>query len=749
MQGRQEHPQLVSVGGLASGLDTQGIVNQLLELERRPIAQLEQEVAQLSASQGRYTGLSPSVDGLRAAAQAITDRSVLDRPRVSGGGDGIQVSADADAQEGAYDLVVDRLAQAGRRGSQGFDAEEGIAAGPGTFEVRAGASGAVISVAVDATTTLQDLANAINAQDGEVSAAVINDGSGFRESRLVLTSSRTGRAFDVDVVQNDTNLDFENTSIEEVFASEDNDSAYTGTVTSSGTYTGTESKTFIVEIMTGGASGVATYRVSNDGGQTFDDNGGSGYTTSAAAAALGVEGEGVQIAFSDSGTLTAGDRFTIDATSPVLQEAQDAVFTLNGIQQTRDSNSVNDAVEGLSITLTDADPDATLRFSVSRDDGAIIDGVRGLVEAYNQVFSTIREQQTFDASSNTAGPLLGDRTANAILAEIRRSLTRPADNVSGSVRRLIDLGVGSNAETGQLTLNEARLSELLREDREGVLSVLASNATGSVPELEVSSRPASVPSGDYAVSITTAAERASVTAGGAFTSLAADELLTFEFSNDQTSDAPSTEVFTVQLSAGSTPAQVVQQLNSRFSTQGAGLVASQDGGVLTIEASDFGGDSFFSVRSDTAAGATSSQFGTTLQSDTGVDVAGTIDGVVASGRGATLTAESGTAEGLTIQYTGSSVGLVGVAQLTSGIGDLFVDSTERISRGEGSIISIRNASIQNQIERLEDQIRRKNQQVARTEERLQREFANLEVTLAQLQSQETFLSNQLAQLAPQ
>ena len=68
---------------------------------------------------------------------------------------------------------------------------------------------------------------------------------------------------------------------------------------------GTSNRSFIVEIMSGGAVGAATFRYSTDGGVTFDDNGGAGYLTATGGTLLE---DGVSIAFSDSGTLTAEDR---------------------------------------------------------------------------------------------------------------------------------------------------------------------------------------------------------------------------------------------------------------------------------------------------------------------------------------------------------------------------------------------------------------------------------------------------------
>jgi flagellar hook-associated protein 2 len=738
---------MVSVGGLASGLDTQAIVSQLLELERRPINNLERKIAQLQADQGRFTALQPLIGEVKTAARALIDATQLDRPKVVNAfSSALGVSASAGAIPSDYDLVIEQRAQAGRVASQGLDGSSAlVASGPGTFAVRAGSTGALISVEVDATTTLRELTDAINAQSGDVRASIINDGTRADASRLVLTSTETGRERDVEIVTNGTSLQFDATTIEGAVADAENSGLYTGTATSGGTYTGTDSKTFIVEIMSDGAAGAATYRYSTDGGITFDDNGGAGYTTSTTAAAIGGNAEGVELAFSNSGTLSAGDRFYVDVTAPELRQARDAVFTLNGIRQTRSSNSVSDAIEGVTLDLQEADASQTLTFSVERDDGAVVGAVQGLVDAYNAIVKEIRSKQTFDAETQTGGPLLGDRTANSILSSLRRTLVAPAPGVEGNIRRLVDLGVRTG-EGGQLTLDEAKLRGLLETDRASVLGVLTSTEMLPDDDLTVTARPEGVPAGDYAVRITEAAAKASVSGAGAVTTLAQDETLSFEYSTNAQEDSPTTASFSVDLAAGDTLAQVIAKLESAFATQGAQLVAEDDGGVLKISSLDYGDDYDLSVTSDVAAGAGSTQIGTSARTSLGVDIQGTIAGQVASGSGASLTMGSGDLDGLVVEYTGSATGFIGSMSLSTGLGELFAEAVDGITGTEGSLLKTRTDSLNDQVERLQDQIRKKEESLARTRERLEREFANLEVTMAQLQSQQTFLTNQLAQL---
>ena len=109
-----------------------------------------------------------------------------------------------------------------------------------------------------------------------------------------------------------------NFTIHPAVAGPGNNAAYTGTATTSGTYTGLYSKRYVVQITTGGAVGVAQYKVSEDGGLTWGPD--NAFTT--ATTPIDVydslnsrevpADQGAHIAFTNSGTLTVGDRFTFD-----------------------------------------------------------------------------------------------------------------------------------------------------------------------------------------------------------------------------------------------------------------------------------------------------------------------------------------------------------------------------------------------------------------------------------------------------
>ena len=99
-----------------------------------------------------------------------------------------------------------------------------------------------------------------------------------------------------------------------------------GTASSSGTYTGTSSATYMVEIVSSGATGVAEYRVSEDGGQTW--------TTGTTSTDEDL-GNGVHVNFIGTSNWVAGDRFTISVYQPISYQGDNNTLDLGIGQNSR------------------------------------------------------------------------------------------------------------------------------------------------------------------------------------------------------------------------------------------------------------------------------------------------------------------------------------------------------------------------------------------------------------------------------
>jgi flagellar hook-associated protein 2 len=200
---------LVTVGGLASGLDTNQIISKLVAAASVPVTLLQNRLAAVQATQSSIGTLAGDLSALGTAAQTLSTVSGVLVQRASSSNETVvTAAAGAGAQSGALTLNVTQLARnSTASASVGLAASsDPVATGPGTFQFQVG-SGPVESVAVDATTTLDGLVTAINGLGAGVTASAVNLGTAASpDYRLVLSSTATGASSTITIVHDDTAL---------------------------------------------------------------------------------------------------------------------------------------------------------------------------------------------------------------------------------------------------------------------------------------------------------------------------------------------------------------------------------------------------------------------------------------------------------------------------------------------------------------------------------------------------------------
>ncbi len=172
------------------------------------------------------------------------------------------------------------------------------------------------------------------------------------------------------------------------------------------------------------------------------------------------------------------------------------------------------------------------------------------------------------------------------------------------------------------------------------------------------------------------------------------------------------------------------------------LTASDDGsGHLVITNNAFGSGSF--TISNGAA------FGLTDGSVAGLNVTGTIGGEAATGSGQVLTGNSGNAytEGLAIRYTGTTGNAdAGTVKFTVGVAELFSRTLYGITDSYEGYVASKQTSLQDQIDDYQTKIDNMEAQLSRKQELLTNQFVRMETALSKLQSQSSWLSQQITAL---
>ncbi len=253
------------------------------------------------------------------------------------------------------------------------------------------------------------------------------------------------------------------------------------------------------------------------------------------------------------------------------------------------------------------------------------------------------------------------QTAEGALNEINSLLVKVRTLAIDSANSGVNDDDALAANQAEITNALDTINRIANNTQFGEKKLLDGSAgvTGTATDADVTFLKAnsSTTAGTYAVAVTTVGERAVSTAGTSQSAaLAADEILTINN-------------VSVALTAGMTQSQVVNRINE-FTSQ-TGVIADTNGGATRLYSEAFGSGASLTIVSNTAAAGTSSGFGTTSVTDTGIDVIGTIGGTSFAGVGNVLTATSGVAKGLSLQIAAGS-GATAFSTVTGAQGNLTV-----------------------------------------------------------------------------
>lgn len=193
----------LSFGGLASGIDSTKLVAGLTKLNQRRIDELNAQKAGITTKQTAFTALQGKLFDLqfklnslaRSAGSAFDGRKAT----VSDATVASAVAGTA-AVPGTYALTVNELARSAQIASEGFT-DPNTQIKQGTLTLQVGTGTATTVTVGSQNNTLQGLADAVNAANGDVRASIVNDGSSA-PFRLLLTSSKTGAANAISVTNN-------------------------------------------------------------------------------------------------------------------------------------------------------------------------------------------------------------------------------------------------------------------------------------------------------------------------------------------------------------------------------------------------------------------------------------------------------------------------------------------------------------------------------------------------------------------
>jgi flagellar hook-associated protein 2 len=409
------------------------IVSALMESRQAPLNRLNAEIQRRSVSISALGSFQSKVSVLQQALANLERASSFQvRTATSSDSSKFSASAAATASTGVYEIVVSQTALPKRIALSGFSsASESI--NLSSFSLTVGGN-TYASAAVSGISTISGLRDWINTLSDDISANLVQGVSGKYE--LVLSSPETDLA-----VSGIKTVATGSTGVTSVTNSNSNN-ALNGDYTL--TYNG-------VSWVTDPAGG--TYD-----GSTMTYPGGS---INISAAGTPIAGDRISFSIAGGSPVTFSlSRVSIDYGQTLLQSARNAMFTVDGVSVSRNSNSISDVIDGVTIDLRSAGS-ATLTVSQGANEISR-NTLQEFVTAYNDLVSFYKTEAQRIAGAQTQGSLVGNSSVSQFMSQLRTLYSSGIRLATGATSSFTLFGIDL-ARDGTLSVNEGRFTQALAD----------------------------------------------------------------------------------------------------------------------------------------------------------------------------------------------------------------------------------------------------------------------------------------------
>jgi len=480
-------------------------------------------------------------------------------------------------------------------------------------------------------------------------------------------------------------------------------------------------------------------------------NDGSGYRLTLTSDETGAN-NALEITITDTGDANNTDAnglsaLAYNASATHLTETQaatDASIFINGLSVTSSSNTLNEVIEGVTLNLLQ-ETTSSLTFTVAESTSQFKTSVRELVESYNDMIGNLNDLGSAGSPTTQAGSLFGDSNLRNFTNSLFRKMTSSVEGLSGSITALSNLGITTQAD-GRLTIDDARFNSAIADNPTDALALFApvGQTTDSLINFN-SSTDASVP-GRYAINITTLASR------GVLNGASGINNLTIDGNNDDfsiTLDGISSGTISLTQGTYASATALADEIQLQINSASTLVAGSRSVSVaydntndrFVITSNAFGSTSSVEITSVDLN--STADFGLSAAAGTdGLDVAGTIDGVAATGSGQTLTSISG----LSIDVVGGNTGSRGQISFTRGIIESLDDLLGSYLDGSNANLVARETGLTESLEKIADERIALDARIETIQARLVKQFTALDQLLATFQSTGNFLTQQINNL---
>ncbi len=430
--------------------------------------------------------------------------------------------------------------------------------------------------------------------------------------------------------------------------------------------------------------------------------------------------------------------------------AQNATLKVDGIAVSKASNTITDAVSGVTLTLQKTNAGSPTSLSVAYNTASVTSSVQAFVNGYNSLTATLKNLSAYNQATKTGAALNGDSLVRTIQSQLRGIVTGVVSNGSSGLTRLNQVGV-SFQKDGTLALDATKLQSAINTQFNQLSNLFAATGSATDAQLTYASSTSATKPGSYAVSVSQMATQGSWLGQ----SLGSNPISITAGSNDSLQVTLDSIQATITLAPGSYSASalaatVQARINGTpaFSNLGSAITASiSSNSALSLLSTRYGSGSNISLSGSAASALLGGSGGVSASTSTGLDMQGTLNGQTVSNSGQYLTGATGdAAEGLKVNILGGGTGSRGNVRYTQGFA-YQIDQLAASLLSDTGLFASRTDSVNQALKRLTNATTREQARLTTVQASYQKQFSNLDTIMSKMNSTSNYLSQQLTALA--
>ncbi|WP_426190445.1 flagellar filament capping protein FliD [Massilia sp. DWR3-1-1] len=155
--------------------------------------------------------------------------------------------------------------------------------------------------------------------------------------------------------------------------------------------------------------------------------------------------------------------------------AKDAVIFVDNVKITKASNTITDAIDGVTLTLTKPTASGvTTTLSLARDTSTVKTNIEAFVKAYNDASKSMVDLTAYDTTTGKGAVLNGDGTVRTIQTQLRALMGSAIPGAAAGGATLPDIGITTQRD-GTISIDSTKLDKALADPTKNFTSLFATN----------------------------------------------------------------------------------------------------------------------------------------------------------------------------------------------------------------------------------------------------------------------------------